>query len=56
MDGNAPCCGDCPDWMCERPDGPADLVRLDPPFNSNADYNIIFGAGWRRRREDAGRQ
>ena len=56
MDGNAPCCGDCPDWMREWPDGSADLVCLDPPFNSNADCNISFGVGRRRRREDAGRQ
>ena len=24
------------------PDGFVDLVYLDPPFNSNADYNVIF--------------
>ena len=35
--------GDCLDWMQEWPDECVDLVYLDPPFNSNADYNIIFG-------------
>jgi site-specific DNA-methyltransferase (adenine-specific) len=24
------------------PDGAIDLVYLDPPFNSNRDYNVIF--------------
>jgi 16S rRNA G966 N2-methylase RsmD len=26
----------------EFPDASVDLVYLDPPFNSNADYNVIF--------------
>lgn len=37
--------GDCLEVMREWPDGFADLVYLDPPFNSNADYNILFGKG-----------
>ena len=45
MDGNALYYGDCLDWMREWPDGSVDLIYLDPPFNSNATYNIIFGAG-----------
>lgn len=24
------------------PDASIDLVYLDPPFNSNADYNVLF--------------
>ena len=36
--------GDCLDWMREWPGGSVDLIYLDPPFNSNADYNIIFGS------------
>ena len=36
--------GDCLDWMQQWPDECVDLVYLDPPFNSNANYNIIFGA------------
>ena len=35
--------GDCLDWMRQWPDECVDLVYLDPPFNSNVDYNIIFG-------------
>lgn len=35
--------GDCLDWMQQWPDECVDLVYLDPPFNSNANYNIIFG-------------
>ena len=35
------------------PDNSIDLVYLDPPFNSKADYNILFrdttGEGHRRR-------
>ena len=37
--------GDCLDWMREWPAGSVDLIYLDPPFNSNANYNILFGAG-----------
>ena len=44
MDNNALYYGDCLDWMRQWPDESVDLVYLDPPFNSNADYNIIFGA------------
>ena len=35
--------GDCLDWMQDWPDECVDLIYLDPPFNSNADYNILFG-------------
>ena len=34
--------GDCLDWMSQWPDRSVELVYLDPPFNSNADYNILF--------------
>ena len=30
--------------MRQWPDRCVDLIYLDPPFNSNADYNILFGA------------
>ena len=36
-------CGDCLEAMREWPDGCVDLCYLDPPFNSKADYNILFG-------------
>ena len=45
MDDNALYYGDCLDWMREWPDESVDLIYLDPPFNSNADYDIIFGSG-----------
>ncbi|MDD9802727.1 MAG: site-specific DNA-methyltransferase [Deltaproteobacteria bacterium] len=45
--------GDCLDVMLGAddrgrlyiPDGSVDLVYLDPPFNSKANYNMIFGKG-----------
>lgn len=44
--------GDCLEVMRKWPDGFADLVYLDPPFNSNADYNILFGKGERKGEAD----
>ena len=41
--------GDCLDWMDRWPDRSVDLVYLDPPFKSDATYNILFG-----RNGDAG--
>ena len=37
--------GDCLDWMGQWPDNSVDLIYLDPPFNSSANYNILFGEG-----------
>ena len=37
--------GDCLEVMSEWDDDVADLIYLDPPFNSNARYNILFGQG-----------
>src|SRR2546425_7330059 len=37
--------GDNLKWLSVRkefPDASVDLVYLDPPFNSNADYNVLF--------------
>jgi len=37
--------GDNLNWLRNRdifPDATVDLVYLDPPFNSNADYNVLF--------------
>lgn len=34
--------GDCLSVMREMPLGSVDLVYLDPPFNSNRDYNAIY--------------
>lgn len=35
--------GDCLDVMGKWPSGCVDLCYLDPPFNSKANYNILFG-------------
>ncbi len=35
--------GDCLDWMQRWDDNTVDLIYLDPPFNSSANYNILFG-------------
>ena len=37
--------GDNLQWLRDPkifPDAGVDLVYLDPPFNSNADYNVLF--------------
>lgn len=34
--------GDCLTIMQQMPLGSVDLVYLDPPFNSNRDYNAIY--------------
>ena len=35
--------GDCLDWMGQWDDQTVDLIYLDPPFNSQADYNVLYG-------------
>ena len=35
--------GDCLDWMQQWDDASVDLIYLDPPFNSNTTYNILYG-------------
>ena len=37
--------GDCLEWMQKWPDSVADLIYLDPPFNSKSNYNILWGKG-----------
>lgn len=34
--------GDCLDWMREWPAECVDLIYLDPPFNSQQNYNMLF--------------
>ena len=41
--------GDCLDWMRRWSDECADLIYLDPPFNSSAGYDIRFRG---RNRQD----
>ena len=36
------CYGDCLDWMARWDDATVDLIYLDPPFNSNANYNMLY--------------
>ena len=44
MAANALYYGDCLDWMQRWDSETVDLVYLDPPFNSNADYNMLYAA------------
>ena len=36
--------GDCLNWIREWEPNCVDLIYLDPPFNSSANYNVLFGA------------
>ena len=42
MELNALYFGDCLDWMERWNDSSVDLIYLDPPFNSNVNYNILY--------------
>ncbi len=42
MQTNALYYGDCLDWMQRWDDQSVDLIYLDPPFNSKADYNQLY--------------
>ena len=44
--------GDCLDRMKEWADDCVDLIYLDPPFNSKANYNILFGKGKDKKKKD----
>ena len=37
--------GDCLEWLPQFPSESVDLIYLDPPFNSNTNYNLLFGNG-----------
>ena len=41
-DANALYYGDCLEWMREWEDNCVDLIYLDPPFNSKANYSMLF--------------
>jgi DNA modification methylase len=46
--------GDNLGWLRDKkefPDESVDLVYLDPPFNSNADYNLLFKSPKGQERE-----
>ena len=36
-------CGDCLEQLRKLPDECVDLVYLDPPFNSNRNYEVFWG-------------
>ena len=36
--------GDCLETLCLMPNEVIDLIYLDPPFNSNVNYNMLFGS------------
>ena len=44
MNANTLYYGDCLDWMGQWPDQSVDLIYLDPPFNSDADYNMLYSS------------
>ena len=43
-------CGDCLEWLPCFPSESVDLIYLDPPFNSNTSYYLLFGNGAGHRR------
>lgn len=42
-------CGDCLEQLKNLPDGCIDLVYIDPPFNSNRNYEVFWGETKERR-------
>ena len=36
-------CGDCLDQLASLPDACVDLIYIDPPFNSNRNYEVFWG-------------
>ena len=36
-------CGDCLDRLAKLPDRCVDLIYIDPPFNSNRNYEVFWG-------------
>jgi DNA modification methylase len=36
-------CGDCLEQLQQLPDGSVDLIYIDPPFNSNRNYEVFWG-------------
>ena len=36
-------CGDCVDQLAKLPDGCVDLIYIDPPLNSNRNYEVFWG-------------
>ena len=42
-------CGDCLDRLRTLPDACVDLIYIDPPFNSNRNYEVFWGEGKEKR-------
>lgn len=42
-------CGDCLDQLRKLPDGCVDLIYIDPPFNSNRNYEVFWGESKEKR-------
>ena len=36
-------CGDCLDQLRKLPDACVDVIYIDPPFNSNCNYEVFWG-------------
>lgn len=49
LESNALYYGDCLEWLPRFPSESVDLIYLDPPFNSNTSYNLLFGNGQPKR-------
>ena len=49
-------CGDCLDQLAKLPDACVDLIYIDPPFNSNRNYEVFWGEGRERRPSRTGRR
>jgi DNA modification methylase len=43
LDTRIICCGDCLDQLPKLPDHCVDLIYIDPPFNSNRNYEVFWG-------------
>lgn len=42
-------CGDCLDQLRDLPPNCVDLIYIDPPFNSNRNYEVFWGEGKEKR-------
>ena len=45
-------CGDCEEILAHFPDSSVDLVYIDPPFNSNRNYEVFWGDTQEKRAFD----
>ena len=47
-------CGDCLDQLGKLSDGCVDLIYIDPPFNSNRNYEVFWATYQNPERKRAG--